>query len=506
VNLGLKVATLTLTDHAYEERAVLKVLAVHELIDEIVDFDINSEIFNVMQWKSNNHVSDRTYLNLCKVVLRENFLKKLPRLNQIKKMEKRLATDNPVFRNEKGVYVDAKKKITDYLLKKYVNDANVFPKNKRIKVKISGDGTRVANNHIFNFTFSLMDFRRCTSASGNYSLGIFEIKETYEELKISLKEILENLRNLKEVKLLDEVYRIDFYLGGDMKFISLVLGLDTNFASGSNPCPWCKCSRKDFKKYRQLDLSITNPLNYARTLNEARESRIDGYVKEPLIDFIEFDHVIIDLLHLWLRITDIILLDLLQHIETIEVNKVWNPEKPEINIQFLKLKNFITSECKLKNPFYVQGKKFVFRPLSGTEREKIFSKLDLKNLYPNDESFKKRHEIVQNFYTTYCGIRDNVLLVSEIKILTQNFADQFVTLYGSSLTPYVHCFVSHSHEFRELHGDFNLFNQQGLEKLNDKTTMDYFRSTNRAWFKDDHFSNFLVQMMNKRNRNELCFL
>ncbi len=149
---------MTLTDHTYEETAVLKILAVHELIDEIIDFDINSEIFNVMQWKSKNHVSDITYLNLCKVVLRENFLKKLPRLNQIKKLEKRLAMDCPVLRNEKGVNVDAKKKITIYLLKKYVNNANVFPPSKRIKVKISGDGTKVANNHLFNFTFSMMDF------------------------------------------------------------------------------------------------------------------------------------------------------------------------------------------------------------------------------------------------------------------------------------------------------------------------------------------------------------
>ncbi len=39
--------------------------------------------------------------------------------------------------------------------------------------------------------------------------------------------------------------------------------------------------------------------------------------------------------------------------------------------------------------------------------------------------------------------------------------------------------MHHLHEFVELYGDVNLFNQQGLEKLNDQTTTQFFRGTNK---------------------------
>jgi hypothetical protein len=47
----------------------------------------------------------------------------------------------------------------------------------------------------------------------------------------------------------------------------------------------------------------------------------------------------------------------------------------------------------------------------------------------------------------------------------------------------MHCFVSHLHEFRESHGDFNIYNQQGMEKLNDIITVDYFRKSSKNWLK-----------------------
>jgi hypothetical protein len=167
----------------------------------------------------------------------------------------------------------------------------------------------------------------------------------------------------------------------------------------------------------------------------------------------------------------------------------------------------LTNDCKIKNAFYIQNKKFIFKSLTGKQREKIFANINLKNLFPNDESMKKRQEIIQSFYKIYCGIRDNLLQADEIKTKTTAFTDNYIKLYGSNLTPYMHCFVSHLHEFREIHGDFNIYNQQGLEKLNDRTTTDYFRSTNRTWFNVNVYSsNFLVQIMNKRNRTEICCL
>lgn len=60
------------------------------------------------------------------------------------------------------------------------------------------------------------------------------------------------------------------------------------------------------------------------------------------------------------------------------------------------------------------------------------------------------------------------------------------------ITPYIHGFVHHFHEFINLHGNVNLFNEQALEKLNDITTSQFFRSTNKK--------NYVKQLINIRNR------
>jgi hypothetical protein len=70
------------------------------------------------------------------------------------------------------------------------------------------------------------------------------------------------------------------------------------------------------------------------------------------------------------------------------------------------------------------------------------------------------------------------------------FCNDFIQ---ANLRPYIHIFVCHLHEFQELYGNVNLFNQQGEEKLNDLITIDYFKSTNKS-------NKYLTQILQKRTR------
>jgi hypothetical protein len=45
------------------------------------------------------------------------------------------------------------------------------------------------------------------------------------------------------------------------------------------------------------------------------------------------------------------------------------------------------------------------------------------------------------------------------------------------------------------HGDISLFSMQGLEKLNDMTTISYFSASNKH-------KDYLIQLIKKRNRME----
>ena len=114
------------------------------------------------------------------------------------------------------------------------------------------------------------------------------------------------------------------------------------------------------------------------------------------------------------------------------------------------------------------------------------------------EIIKKRdnmQELFKGFYQIYLGITsENPFTSSEIREYTSVWLALFLqTFHTSTVTPYIHVFACHLHEFQELYGNVNLFNQQVVEKLNDIITIDYFRSSNRS-------NKCLSQILQKRIR------
>ncbi len=87
--------------------------------------------------------------------------------------------------------------------------------------------------------------------------------------------------------------------------------------------------------------------------------------------------------------------------------------------------------------------------------------------------------------------------IETIKRNTFDWLVLFESVYSASrITPYLHIFGDHLYEMVEIHGNINAFTMQGLEKLNDITTQHYFSATNKS-------ENYLVQLLNKRNRLDL---
>ncbi|KAJ7377065.1 hypothetical protein OS493_031023 [Desmophyllum pertusum] len=91
-----------------------------------------------------------------------------------------------------------------------------------IKVKISGDGTRMSHSsNIFVLTFALVeDDQKCLSSSGNHAVAIVKEKENYDALKESLANVIRDVNALIEVghMIVDgQRVNLDFYLGGDYK-------------------------------------------------------------------------------------------------------------------------------------------------------------------------------------------------------------------------------------------------------------------------------------------------
>ena len=78
--------------------------------------------------------------------------------------------------------------------------------------------------------------------SGNYVLAILKTKENYDSIRISLEDLRKEMDDLKEITTVNEKkYNIEYFLGGDWKFLATVCGLGP--ANQEHACIWCKCPR-----------------------------------------------------------------------------------------------------------------------------------------------------------------------------------------------------------------------------------------------------------------------
>ena len=116
-----------------------------------------------------------------------------------------------------------------------------FKMDATIKVKISGDGTNIGKRlKLENVTYTILNEKDAAmNDKGNYVLAIIKTTENYDNLKESLADLIKEMSNLKEITVKNQKYGIEYFLGGDWKFLACVCGLgaaNQNFA-----CIWCKC-------------------------------------------------------------------------------------------------------------------------------------------------------------------------------------------------------------------------------------------------------------------------
>jgi hypothetical protein len=87
-----------------------------------------------------------------------------------------------------------------------------------------------------------------------------------------------------------------------------------------------------------------------------------------------------------------------------------------------------------------------------------------------------------------------------IKRETSQWLKNFLTVYSSEeITPYMHIFVCHIHDFNRNFIDIHKYNMEGVEKANHNYIQTYFASTNKNV--EDY--KFIRQMIQKRNRIEI---
>ena len=187
-----------------------------------------------------------------------------------------------------------------------------FRTEQKIRVKLSGDGTNIGKRlHVINFTFTLLDEgSKAYSSDGNHVIAILKDEENYDSLQRELADVRNEVEQLTSIEVEGITYDLEYYLGGDWKFLAIVMGIDS--AKSDYACIWCKCSKED-RSNMDKTWSITDTTHGARTIQENIElSRKPKSKKEynvshpPLFPTIPLHNVVIDNLHMFLRVSDVL--------------------------------------------------------------------------------------------------------------------------------------------------------------------------------------------------------
>ena len=92
--------------------------------------------------------------------------------------------------------------------------------------------------------------------------------------------------------------------------------------------------------------------------------------------------------------------------------------------------------------------------------------------------------------------------VQEFQLQQKTLFSLLFQIYDNeSVTSYIHSFVYHLHELKDLHGNINLLNLEGLEKKNHLLSVQYFRATNKQL--NQNKSDYLMQLLFQQNRIDL---
>ena len=143
-----------------------------------------------------------------------------------------------------GVYRSAND-ILSYLIPKLQKQRVLKSSDPTIHLRISGDGRNVRRKIKHDMvTFMILNHEnKHHNADYHYTVALYSGTEKYDTLKFMLRPFIDELKLLKENRLVisDIVWKFELYFSADWKFLAICLGL--NGFTANYFCPWCLCSK-----------------------------------------------------------------------------------------------------------------------------------------------------------------------------------------------------------------------------------------------------------------------
>ena len=87
-----------------------------------------------------------------------------------------------------------------------------FRSTKRIRVKLTADGTNMGKrHHCIVVAFTLLDASKTVaSADGVHPIAVIDVEENYEQLKLALSDIVAEVENLEILTVDDENFQVHY--------------------------------------------------------------------------------------------------------------------------------------------------------------------------------------------------------------------------------------------------------------------------------------------------------
>ena len=150
--------------------------------------------------------------------------RKLPRSHIMKSKINELNNSfdiRPIGKGVKG-FQQSIKTILPIAVASYMKN-KLFDIPRVIRVKLSGDGTWVGNKlHLISMTFTTPDLPNARSSEGNIPLALFKDSEKYKFLTNALLDVKRDIDEFKTLEILEARVPIEYYLGGDLRFLNIV--------------------------------------------------------------------------------------------------------------------------------------------------------------------------------------------------------------------------------------------------------------------------------------------
>ena len=188
-----------------------------------------------------------------------------------------------------GPIIGIQQSLKDHLTIRLEHTVKINPRFKNessVKVKITGDGTQVSRSiHTLVLAFTILDGNENpNSPTGNHVIAMFNTQEKYEYLSEAVKGIANEIQSIESITIDGHQFKIEFYVGADMKYLAICLGLQA--ANAKYSCIWCKCPAAERHDTSQSWCSVKDggrtveEIQHLATLSKNKEKY--GCIQQPL--------------------------------------------------------------------------------------------------------------------------------------------------------------------------------------------------------------------------------